>query len=381
MIFSSVGVFIRSDSLIPHLFPVVKLRPVSSKPSPSSHSSIEIIDSPIPLSYLYSHGYFSTSHQLSFDDSYCNLDHCQEDVSPLDISEEPLSTINHRLPSYHIYKYSRRERDFYSSRLRKKKLVSPTNPIAMTVQSHLNDRISSIFDSKHYLIHIPTKINHRQRISSESNQIYPLLLSPNFHTLVKLPHHHHHHQPSLENYSVQIRISFQTLNSIASQEFQIIVQNYEQQQHELTYTSLSLINILRQTIYDYSKHFHPPCKRDYFHMEHPDEEGDEHESNQELSIPPLKIRRHDDSSYEIDKRSTSSSSSGMSITQIHNGQSHDDRRRCCLDTRPKKFSSRISDIHINSNSNDTDKKDIPDFIVGSPQPYDYSIYDHQQWKE
>ena len=118
-------------------------------------------------------------------------------------------------------------------------------------------------------------------------------------------------------------------------------------------------------------------------MEQPDDDVDEHESNHELSIPPLKIRRHDDSSYEIDKRSTSSSSSGMSITQIHNGQSSDDRRRCALDTRPKKFSSRISDIHMNSNSNDTDKKDnIPDFLVGSPQSSDYSIAnDHQQWKE
>lgn len=352
---------------------MVKLQPISSRTSSSRslHPAIETIDSPIPLCYLYSHGYLSSSNQLSFDDSYCNLDHWQDDMSSL---EEHSSTITHRLSSYHhIYKYSRRERDFYSSRFRKKKLVLPME----NVQSHSNDRISSIVDSKHYLIHIPTKINHRQRISSSSNQIYPLLLSPNFHTLVKLPVH-----PSLENYSVQIRISFHTLNSIASQEFQIIVQNYEQQ-HEFTYTSLSLINLLRQTIYDYRKHLHPPCKRDYFHMEHPDEEVDEHESNHELSIPPLKIRRHDDSSYEIDKRSTSSSSSGMSITQIPNGQSHDDRRRCCLDTRPKKFSSRISDIHINSNSNDTDKKDIPDLIIGSPQPYDYSIHDHQQqqWKE
>ena len=213
------------------LFLVVKLQPISTKTFSPPRPSIEINDCQLPLSYLYSHGYLSTStHQLSFDDSYCTHDHCQEDCTTCDTTiDEHSSNNNHRLSSYHIYKYSRRERDFYSSRLRRKKLISPTMTHA---KSHPNDRILSVVDSKHYLIHIPTKITNRQRICSDSNQIYPLLFSPNFHTLVKLPPDHR----SLENYSVQIRISFHLLNSIASQEFQTIVQNYDQQKQQNEFT-------------------------------------------------------------------------------------------------------------------------------------------------
>ncbi|CAF4732728.1 unnamed protein product, partial [Rotaria sp. Silwood2] len=118
-----------------------------------------------------------------------------------------------------------------------------------------------------------------------------------------------------------------------------------------------------------------------------DDNDNEHEStinhDNELSIPPLKIRRYDDSSYEIEKRSissTTSSSSGMSITQINNGQQqYDDRRR--LDTRFKKFPMKFSDNQINSNFNDSEKKDISDLTVGSPLQCDLSFTDHQQSQE
>jgi hypothetical protein len=343
---------------------VVKLRPlhnpISSTNSSSSHSSIDNINLQIPLSNLYSHGYLSSSNQFSFDDSDCILNHSEEDFPISDATEESLnsnSLNNNKLSSYHIYKYSRREHDLYYTRI-KKRLLSST----ITRKSRSNEPISLLFNQTNVYIHIPTKINSRQRISSNTNEIYPLLFSPNFNTLVKLSNH-----PLLENYFVNIQIYFHLLHSIASQEFQIIVHNYDHL-HDCSYTSLSFLNILRQTMFDFSKNLQRSYKRDYFHLENSD---DEHE----LSIPPLKIRRHDDSSYEIDKRSTSSSSSGMSITQIHNGQSYEDRRRC-LDTRPKKFPSRISDIQINSNSND-----IPDFIIGSPLQNDLSTNDHQQWKE
>jgi hypothetical protein len=357
---------------------VVKLHPLHNPVSSnnlSPHPSIDNINLQIPLSNLYSHGYLSSSTQSSFDDFYCNLDHSEEDYSIPDDDDDDSKHLNSnflnmKLSSYHIYKYSRRERDLYYSRLKqtriKKHLLSST-----IRKSRSNERLSLIFNHKDFLIHIPTKINSRQRISSNSNEIYPLLFSPNFNTLVKLSIH-----PLLENYFVNIQIYFHLLHSIASQEFQIIVHNYDHP-HDFSYTSLSFLNILRQTMFDFSKNLQRSYKRDYFHLENSD---DEHEGNNELSIPPLKIRRHDDSSYEIDKRSTSSSSSGMSITQVHNGQSYEDRRRC-LDTRPKKFPSRISDIQINSNSNDIEKKDIPDFIIGSPLQNDLSSNDHQQWKE
>ncbi len=343
---------------------MVKLRPLDSSISSTKSSSLASIDNinlQIPLSDLYSHGYFPSSNQSSFDDSNCNLEHSEEDLPIPDNTEEPLNPLDNNLPSYHLYKYSRRERRLYNSRI-KKRLLSSSPPPTIR-KSCSNERI---FNQTNYYIHIPTKISSRQRISSNSTEICPLLFSPNFNTLVKLSIH-----PLLENYFGIIQIYFHLLHSIASQEFQIIVHNYDHP-HDFSYTSLSFLNILRQTMFDFSKNLQRSYKRDYFHLENSD---DEHEVNNELSIPPLKIRRHDDSSYEIDKRSTSSSSSGMSITQINNGQSYEDRRRC-LDTRPKRFPSRISDIQINSNSND-----ISDFVIGSPLQNDLSTNDHQQWKE
>jgi hypothetical protein len=221
-------------------------------------------------------------------------------------------------------------------------------------KSHSND---SIFTQKNFLINIPTKIYSHQRITSNNSNhhIYPLLFSPNFNTLVKLPINN-----LLKKYLINIQIFFHLLHSIASQEFQIIVHNYDNQ-HDFSYTSLSFLNILRQTMMDYNTNLHQIFKRTY-----------SDDDDNELIIPPLKIRRHDDSSYEIEKRSTSSSSSGMSITQINNGHLYDDRRRC-FETRHKKFPSRISDIQINSNSND-----IHDLTVGSPLQNDLSIIDQQQ---
>ena len=135
---------------------------------------------------------------------------------------------------------------------------------------------------------------------------------------------------------------------------------------------MTFLNILRQTMLDYRSNLHHTYKRN-----NSTDNDDEH-SNHELVIPPLKIRRYDDSSYEIDKRSTSSSSSGMSITQINNGYIYDDHqnRRRCFDTRTKKFPSKISDIQFNSNSND-----IHDITVGSPLQNDLSMTDYQQSKE
>jgi len=240
----------------------------------------------------------------------------------------------------------------------KKHLIYPTTTTTTIKKSHSND---SIFNQKNFRINIPTKIYSHQRITSNNSNhhIYPLLFSSNFNTLVKLPINN-----LLNKYLINIQICFHLLHSIASQEFQIIVHNYDKQ-HDFSYTSLSFLNILRQTIMDYNTNLHQTFKRTY---------SDDDDDN-ELIIPPLKIRRHDDSSYEIEKRSTSSSSSGMSITQINNGHLYDDRRRC-FETRHKKFPSRISDIQINSNSND-----IHDLTVGSPLQNDLSIIDHQQTKE
>ncbi len=372
MIFSivSLSFFKLKFFLIFFFFVVVKLHPLnnqfSSNISSPSPLPINDINLQIPLSNLYSHVYHSTSTQSSFDDLYCNLDKNSETDIPITDDEEHTNCniLNNKPICYHIYKYSRRERKFYYSRIKHIRLKNHSiSPSILPKKSRSNDLV---FNQKNFLINIPTKINSQQRINSnfDSQHLSPLIFSPNFNTLVKLPINNN----LLNKYFVNIKLSFHLLHSIASQEFQRIVHNYDNQHN------FSFLNILRQTMINYSTNFNQTYKRNFF--DDTDDDGiDGHETTNELVIPPLKIRRYDDSSYEIEKRSISSSSSGMSITQIHNGHLHDDRRRS-FDTRHKKFPSRISDIQINSNSND-----IHDLTVGSPLQNDLSINDYSQSKE
>ncbi|CAF0741302.1 unnamed protein product [Rotaria sordida] len=386
---------------------MVKLQPSNKKLTSNTFNhpiSTNDVNLQIPLSNLYSHGYVLSSKQLTFDDKYCDFDNFETQNSIINDNDEHINSniLNNKSISYHIYKYSRHERNLFYSRIKralfKKNFLTTTSSTTSSTTTATNkyrskDFLSCIFNQTNFLINIPTKIYSRQRINSNTNNIYPLLFSPNFNTLVKLSIN-----PLLKNYLFNIRIYFHLINSIASQEFQFIVHNYDNQ-HQFSFTSLSFINILRQTMYDYTMNLQKTFKRNYFqsfHSEnHDDDDVDneddddnndnEHEStinhDNELSIPPLKIRRYDDSSYEIEKRSissTTSSSSGMSITQINNGQQqqqYDDRRR--LDTRTKKFPMKFSDNQINSNFNDSEKKDISDLTVGSPLQCDLSITDHQ----
>jgi hypothetical protein len=335
----------------------------------------------IPLSHLYSRGYLSSSNQSSFDDTYCNINNSESFIPP---DDECMNTniLNNPLSSYHIYKYSRYERDRFYSRIKRAIIKKQIFSIKKSRPREMFS--SSIFNQTNFLINIPTKISSRQRFHSNSNDIYPLLFDSNFNTLVQLSTN-----DLLKDSFFDIRIFFHLIHSIASQEFQIYVHNYDNQ-HQLSYTSLSLINILRETISNYER----KLKRNYFQSFHYDEQESTINHDQESFIPPLKIRRYDDSSYEIEKHSTSSSSSssssGMFSSHINNGQQrYEDRRR--FETRPKKFPTRISDNQINSNfslSNtpmgnfsDMDKKDIPDITVGSPLQNDLSIIDHQQAKE
>ncbi|CAF1078514.1 unnamed protein product [Adineta steineri] len=371
---------------------MVKLHPLTSQFSSNNfnhHPSPTSLDPQIPLSNLYSCGYLSSTKQSSFDDSYCIYNNNtpiyipENDVvdNNNDENQENSNILNQKLPTYHIYKYSRRERDRYYTRM-KHRMIKKHSHSTITTKARSKEFLSSIFNrSLNFIINIPTKINSYQRMnSSNSNHIYPLLFCPHFHTLVQLPTNKH-----FENYLFNIRIFFHLIHSIASQEFQLIVNNYDNQQ-EFSYTSLSFINILRDTMLNYTTNLQSTFKRNHFQSLHEDNHHNEHDSttqhDYELSIPPLKIRRYDDSSYEIEKRSvttSSSSSSGMSITQVNNGQHYEDRRR--LDTRSKKFSSRFSDNLNNSNFNDIDKKDTSNFTRESSLQSDLSIMDHQQSKD
>lgn len=194
-----------------------------------------------------------SSKQSSFDDSICqttnsiltNGNHIeQENIS------NPLNT--KLSSSYHTYKYSRRERkNFYASvkRARLKKHVLSTK----------RPRINSlIFDKKSYSINIPTQINSRQRYSTNSNNSYPLIFDPNFNILVQKSENN-----LLKNYFIHINSSFHLIHSIASQEFQTIV-NSNDNQHHVSYTAFSFLNLLRQTMTDYSINLQKTLKRNYF---------------------------------------------------------------------------------------------------------------------
>jgi len=316
---------------------VVQLHPLKTSILSNRISSNHELDLNIPLTHFYTYDSSSFLSQLSFDDSSCQFEEQSSDNNSFSNDSTNADNSIADLSNYHLYKYSRREQKSFYSKL---------NKHYKTEDIPSSTLISNPVNSKTYLINIPTKIFARQQLISNTTHIYPLILSPNFHTLVQYP------------LNRLFQCYFHLLHSIASQEFDFILQKFS---YENDYSSqtLSLMKILRKTIYDYQK---PTAKREY-----PDIDDDHDEENgSELSIPPLKIRRHNDSSYEIDKRSTSSSSSGMSITQIS-----DDRRR--FDTRIKPYSSRISDIQLNSNSNDS-----PDTHVGSPVKTEL---DCQQYKD
>lgn len=368
--------------------PVVQLHHQHDQFSTHQHPSINSGDInqylQIPLSNLYSRGYLSScspTKQSSFDDECCKTDA----FVPINGTEEDVDAssnlLNNKLTTCHVYKYSRRERDAFYARVKRATLKKH---VLAAKTSRTNDSTSFIFNQRNFIIQVPTKIHSRQRISSSTNSIYPLLFDSHYHQLVQLPT-----EGIFAPYLTEMKIFFHLIHSIASQEFQFSVASYDHR-HQLSYTSYSLIHLLRQTMFDSDTNL----KRTYFqsfdtHSHHPD---------QESSIPPLKIRRYDHSSYEIKNRATSStassSSSGMSITQINHGQQQEhseDRRRS--ETRPKKFSTKLSDQQINSNCssnyahvpmiyvNDQERKEMPDFAMDSSTTNDLILLDHSQSNE
>ena len=208
-----------------------------------------------------------SSKQSSFDDSICNSSLTNGDQSEQEIL---FNTLNNRLSSScHIYKYSRREqKNFYASikRARLKKQYSSLK------RSH---PISLIFNQKNSFINLPTKITSRQRLNTNSTNSYPLIFDPNFNSLVQKSTNKTFH-----NYFSDINIYFHLLNSIASQEFQIIV-NSNDNQHHVSYTAFSFVNILRQTMTDYTINLQKTFKRNYF------------QSFQHNEITPSKVQRCD----------------------------------------------------------------------------------------
>lgn len=225
---------------------MLNLHRCSDKRVPFDQSAQPNPDLQIPLSA----GRISLSTQSSFDDSLCHYvvrkdTQVEQDPSPLGGSAKAPATC-------HLYKYSRREqRNFYASikRARLKKQFSTTKRPTTSALS---------FNHKHGRIHLPTRIASRQRLNTNGSNSYPLMFDANFHSLVQLTSH-----SRLASYLPTIRVHFHLIHSIASQEFQIIV-NSNDQQHHVSYTMFSLINILRQTMTDYSINLQKSLKRNYF---------------------------------------------------------------------------------------------------------------------
>jgi hypothetical protein len=193
------------------------------------------------------------------------------------IEQENISNnnLNTKSSSYHTYKYSRREqKNFYASvkKARLKKYYLSTK------KSRIN---SLIFNQKNFFINLPTRINSRQKLNRNSNNSYPLIFDPNFNTLVQKSTNNF-----LKNYFSDINSYFHLIHSIASQEFQTIV-NSNDTQHHISYTAFSFLNILRQTMMDYSINLQKTFKRNYF-------QSFQHHNQQILT--PFKIPRYDQSS-------------------------------------------------------------------------------------
>ena len=189
--------------------------------------------------------------QSSFDDALCGTSHVRAvDADSVD-GELPASVLNTKL-SYHTYKYSRRERrNFYASvkRARVKKQYAPVRRPRVR---------SGLFEQSNFSIHLPTMINARQRLNVNANNSYPLIFDPHFRSLVNLSIN-----DRLARYTSDMRIYFHLINSIASQEFQIIVNSNDNQQ-SLSYTAFSFIHLLRRTMFDFTMNLQRTMKRNHF---------------------------------------------------------------------------------------------------------------------
>ncbi|CAF3325975.1 unnamed protein product [Rotaria sp. Silwood2] len=304
---------------------------ISYKPKDKTNTYLQI-----PLSF----GYITCSKKLSFEDSICNTTNSLLINNNNNKFEEKIlfNTLNTKSSlSYHIYKYSRREQNnFYASvkRARLKKQYTTT-----TKKSHTN---SLIFNKENFSINLPTKINSRQRLNTNANNSYPLIFDPNFHTLVKISTNNLFH-----NYFSDINIYFHLIHSIASQEFQIIINSNDNQQH-VSYTAYSFINILRQTMTDYSLNLQKHFKRNYFQtFQHND---------QQITIP-FKIRRYDQ---------TISSTN----IQIDNNDHHSETQT----------DNSLSSITINNNFVQMENNEMHNSIV-HPVQSDLTLINHQQSRD
>jgi hypothetical protein len=217
-----------------------------SRPSKdTTHSYLQI-----PLSM---ESIVSSSKQSSFDDSICSTNNTLLFNHNYQIDEENISnTLTTKSSSYHIYKYSRREQKHFYASVKRARLKKQ-NPNSRRTRLH-----SFIFKQGNFFIHLPTMIYSRQRLNTNSNNSYPLIFDSNFNSLVQKSTNH-----LLENYFSNINTYFHLLHSIASQEFQTIV-NSNDNQHQVSYTAFSFLNILRQTMNDYTISLQKNFKRNYF---------------------------------------------------------------------------------------------------------------------
>ena len=108
-------------------------------------------------------------------------------------------------------------------------------------------------------------IHGRQRLNTNSNNSYPLIFDPHFRSLVNLSSTN----DRLARYTSDMRIYFHLINSIASQEFQIIVNSNDNQQ-PLPYTAFSFIHLLRRTMFDFTMNLQRTMKRNHFQAFHLD---------------------------------------------------------------------------------------------------------------
>ena len=193
------------------------------------------------------------SKQSSFDDAFCNTTTSSLTTNNQFEPENIPNYLNTKSSSfYHTYKYSRREqKNFYAS-VKRARLKKQNQTVRKSRQNPL------IFDQTNFSIHLPTKITSRQRLNTNSSNSYPLIFDPNFHSLVQLSTNEH-----FQEYFPYIQSYFHLIHSIASQEFQTIV-NSNDQQHQLSYTAFSFLHILRQTMSDYSLSLQRTLKRNYF---------------------------------------------------------------------------------------------------------------------
>ncbi|CAF0756900.1 unnamed protein product [Didymodactylos carnosus] len=304
--------------------------------------------------------------------------------------------------SIHVYKYSRYERKlFYKSvekAVLKKSFTETSTAMFYNNNNNNSSSVNNYYNSDSNNINMKKRKHQRyqpnialcskpikfQRLSyheryvpryshRQSANIYPLLFDPLFSTFVSYEKRYIEQQQEnddnsdnnyvdksyryfLEKYSDALENNFQLLNLIASQEFQLVISNT--QDNNRLCRQQNLFDVLRQYLCSHSStETDDNVKRNYLIKNNDTDHIASSTNNDGLFVPPLKIRRYNsqilsnnNNHQEKQKHSTTASLTSMNDHQKMNGNFLNIRRNSRSTSPAHSSSSNSSSINSSSRS-------------------------------